>query len=229
MRTAGMVNALILAVLPEGEGTMAGIMERLKQFLYLMFLCVFLLIVFMDFRSICEASQKLLQRASSVTSLEVASIKMNFSPDTVETVFSDLKLDNDVDAAQKTRALDLIHDLDPQEFLRLMYVGQLDGLCEFDHPTTQMRFDVATDHRLSDKQLTKIVDSPDILAQTTQYLKQQADRGEVPEHGYPRNCYVMLLTPDGYNVKTALVGTFGSAFKGSATKRTAPDTLVASQ
>jgi len=207
---------------------MSGIMERLKQFLYLVFLCVFLSIVFMDFRSICEASQKLLQRASSVTSLEVANIKMNFSPDTVSAVFSDLKLD-DVDAAQRRRALDLIHDLDPQEFLRLMYVGQLDGLCEFDHPTTQMRFDIATDHRLRDKQLVTIVESPDIWEQTTQYFKQQETRGEGPEHGYPRHCYVMLLTPDGYNVKSALVGTFGGAFKGSAGKHNAPDTLIAAQ
>jgi hypothetical protein len=207
---------------------MSGIMERLKQFLYLMFLCVFLLIVFIDFRSICDASQKLLQRASTVTSLEVANIKMNFSSDTVSAVFSNLKLDN-VDAAQRRQALDLIHDLDPQEFLRLMYVGQLDGLCEFDHPTSQMRFDVATDYRLSEKRLVTIVESPDIWERTTEFFRQQEASGEAPEHGYPRKCYVMLLTPDGYNVKSALVGTFGSAFKGAPTKPDAPETLVASQ
>ena len=65
-----------------------------------------------------------------------------------------------------------------------MYVGQLKNLCEFDNPSTEMRNDVVFDYGLRDKGLTKIEVNPD---------------------GYPRTCYDMTLTNDGYNVKTVLV------------------------
>jgi hypothetical protein len=62
--------------------------------------------------------------------------------------------------AEKRRVLALIQGLDGKEFIRLMYVGQLKNLCEFENPSTEMRSDVALDCELRDKGLTKIGSTP---------------------------------------------------------------------
>jgi hypothetical protein len=55
-------------------------------------------------------------------------------------------------------------------------------------------------------------------AQTNAYVNEQIKRTGYAANGRPLRCYIMQLTADGANVKTALVGSFGAAFKGSAAK-----------
>jgi hypothetical protein len=54
-------------------------------------------------------------------------------------------------AADKKRILELIHGLTAKEFVRLMYVGQLKNLCEFENPSAEMRSRVALDYELREK------------------------------------------------------------------------------
>jgi hypothetical protein len=42
------------------------------------------------------------------------------------------------------------------DFIRLMYIGQLKNLCEFENPSTEMRNDAALDYGLRDMGLVKI-------------------------------------------------------------------------
>jgi hypothetical protein len=114
--------------------------------------------------------------------------------------------------AEKRRVLALIQGLDGKEFIRLMYVGQLKNLCEFENPSTEMRNDVALDYGLRDKGLTKIEVNPATLESVRAELDQMKAQGKSPENGYPRTCYDMTLTDDGYNVKTVLVKSLSATF-----------------
>ncbi|MGH6795420.1 MAG: hypothetical protein ACREDD_04660 [Methylocella sp.] len=114
--------------------------------------------------------------------------------------------------AEKRHVLALIHGLDGKEFVRLMYVGQLKNLCEFENPSTEMRDDVVLDYELRDKGLTKIEDSPATLESVRAELAKMVAQGKSLDNGYPRTCYVMTLTADGDNVKTVLVKSLSAAF-----------------
>jgi hypothetical protein len=87
-----------------------------------------------------------------VGSFEFGGAKVIFTSERVDAAFNELKMDG-VEPAQRSRALDLIHELKPTEFVRLMYVGQLQGLCEYETPAAlSMRYDVATDYILAEKE-----------------------------------------------------------------------------
>lgn len=212
---------------------MAKAFDWIKQGLYIGLVGFLLCILWVDFRSICNATQEVLGRAGSMTSLEIASVKINFDRDSVSAAFAELNKGGDLSGGDipgfgdddKRRVLKVIDSLDQRQFVRLMYVGQLEGLCEYKAPAnSQMRYDVATDHRLVEMKLAEMIESQDLFDSMMQYVKAgHRDNGE------PIRCYVMRLTADGYNVKTALVGNFGAAFKGSAAKSAPSDTRVASK
>ncbi len=97
-----------------------------------------------------------------------------------------------------------IAKLEPEEFVRLMEVGLLDNLCEFERPTAKMRGDVALDYRLQEKGLVTVA-------------KNEAKRAAIaadpsPDIGRPFSCYDLYLTDLGRNVKTVVVQSFKSAF-----------------
>jgi hypothetical protein len=208
---------------------MSKSLDYFKQFLYLVLMCFLIGFVLLEFRNICSATEKLLNKAESVKSFEIASVKISFDPESVTAAFSDLKMDG-VDPGKRNRALQLIHDLNENEFVRLMYVGQLDGLCEYDAPAdSRMRYDVATDYKLVEMKLAEMKENPHLLGQTAQFVNEQIAKLGHSANGHPLRCYVMQLTEDGANVKTALVGSFGAAFKGTSAKAVPPGVRVASQ
>jgi hypothetical protein len=79
-------------------------------------------------------------------------------------------------------------------------------------PSTEIRNDVALDYGLRDKGLTKIEGNPVTLEAVRAKLDQMKTQGKSMENGYPRTCYDMTLTDDGYNVKTVLVKSLGATF-----------------
>jgi hypothetical protein len=199
---------------------MAKAFDWIKQSLYIGLVGFLLCILWVDFRSICNATQEVLGRAGSMTSLEIASVKISFDRESVSAAFTELNKGADLAEGdipgfgddERRRVLKVIDSLDQRQFVRLMYVGQLQGLCEFRTPAnSQMRYDVATDHRLVEMKLVEMVDDPKTFEDTSKKVKAgQRDNGD------PIRCYTMRLTNDGYNVKTALVGNFSEAFKGTA-------------
>lgn len=206
---------------------MSKALDYAKQFLYLVLICILLRFILLEFPAICTATQKLLDKAQSVNSLEIASVKVSFDAQSVATAFRELKMD-DVDMDQRGRALDLIEKMEQDEFVRLMYVGQLNGLCEYDAPAaSKMRYDVATDYKLVEKGLAEMIDSPDLLRQTADQVGEEIARAGHADNGRPLRCYVMRLTVDGANVKTALVGSFGAAFERLPAKSIPADARIA--
>jgi hypothetical protein len=188
---------------------MSKAVDHIKAALQIAFSLVVLAIVLLNFRGLHVALQKFLERAGSVSSIKVLGVEIDL--DAAESALSaaDAKraffhVEN-LTGAEKRRLLALIQGLDGKEFVRLMYVGQLKNLCEFENPSTEMRNDVALDYELRDKGLTNIAVNPVTLESVRAELAKTVAQGKSLDNGYPRACYDMTLSEDGYNVKTVLV------------------------
>jgi hypothetical protein len=195
---------------------MSKALEYVKAALQITFSLIVLAIIVLNFRGLHLAAQKFLERAASVSTIKVLGVEIDMEATDRALSAVDAKrafyhLENLTDT-EKHRVLELVHGLDGKEFIRLMYVGQLKNLCEFETPSTEMRNDVALDYELRDKGLTTIEVSPAALESVRAALAKMVAQGKSLDNGYPRTCYDMALTADGYNVKTVLVKSFGATF-----------------
>lgn len=195
---------------------MSKALDYVKATVQIAFGLVVLSIILLNFRALHLAVQKFLQRAASVSSVKVLGIEIDMDATDRALSAADAKralfhVANLTDA-EKRRVLALIHGLDGKEFIRLMYVGQLKNLCEFENPSTEMRHDVALDYELRDKGLTKIEADPATLESVRAELAKMVAQGKSLDNGYPRACYDMTFTDDGYNVKTVLVNSMSATF-----------------
>ncbi|WP_156964575.1 hypothetical protein [Methylocapsa aurea] len=188
---------------------MSKAIDYFKGFLQIAFGLVFLTLILGAFSDIETAAQRLLQRASPPSSLEFAGFKVDFTPSAVAL---GLEMDN-VPVDEQKPVLDKIHSLSSDAFVRLMSVGQLDNLCDYDRASAKMRTDIALDYGLSAEGLTTIESSPALLDSVRRQRAEMAARGEVLENGDPRDCYKMKLTALGANVKTVIVRNLAPAFK----------------
>ena len=197
---------------------MSKALDYIKAALQIAFGLVVLAIILLNFRGLHLAVQKFLERAASVSAIKVLGVEVDMDEAGVDRAFSRADVNralfgkDPLTRAEKSHVLALIHGLDGKEFVRLMYVGQLKNLCEFENPSTEMRNDVVLDYGLRDKGLTKIEASPATLQSVRAELDQMKAQGKSLDNGYPRTCYDMTLTDDGYNVKTALVKHLSEAF-----------------
>jgi hypothetical protein len=165
-----------------------------------------------DFNPICAASQKLLERAgSAATVIKIAGFELNISPENVAAAalvsYSKDQVARYRESGQADAAAAAIANLEPDEFARLMEVGSLSFSCEYEHPTTQMRSDVAVDYWLQEKGLVALETNDKARTDAIAELD-----GKGAPIGNPRTCYALKLTPVGQDVKTALVASFKSAF-----------------
>jgi hypothetical protein len=168
-------------------------LDTLKAGLQVTYGVVFLVLILWMFPDIRDASKILLDRAASASSLEVVGFKVAFTEATVE---HGLALDN-VPADEQKPVLEAIRGLSSKQFIRLMAVGQLQNLCEFDAPTPEMRNDVALDYELEAEGLTRIAPSHAILQSVQAWSAKAMASGEHVRIGAPRACYTMTLTETG--------------------------------
>jgi hypothetical protein len=195
---------------------MSKALDYIKAALQIAFGLIVLAIILLNFRGLQLALAKFLERAASVSSIKVLGVEIDMdaadsalsAADAKRAIFHVAGLTD----AEKRRVLALIHGLDGKEYIRLMYVGQLKNLCEFENPSTEMRNDAALDYGLRDKGFVKIEDSPATLESVRAALAKLVAQGKNLDNGYPRACYDMTLTDDGYNVKTVLVKTLSATF-----------------
>ena len=195
---------------------MSKALDYIKATLQIAFSLVVLAIILLNFRGLHLALQKFLERAASVSSIKVLGVEVDMDAADSALSTADAKraafhVQNLTDA-EKRRVVALIHGLDGREFVRLMYVGQLKNLCEFETPSTEMRNDVALDYELRDKGLTNIAVDPATLDSVRAELAKMVAQGKSLDNGYPRTCYDMTFSDDGYNVKTVLVKTLSATF-----------------
>jgi hypothetical protein len=153
--------------------------------------------------SMCEAAQKLLARAGSVTKVNALGVELTISEDDVKKTV--LQFNPQLDHKVTKDVVDAIAKLEPEEYVRLMQVGELQNLCEFQYSTAKMRRDVALDYALKEKNIVDIEDDSDTFKRV---IKEKH-----PDIGNPLYCYKMTLTSStGHDVKTVLVQSFKDAF-----------------
>jgi hypothetical protein len=131
-----------------------------------------------------------------------------------------------LDAKDRRRVARDLNALEPRMALRLLQVGLLANLCEFDKPTTSMIDDFSTDHHLQDRGLASLVENPQIKAKV---IAQQAKAGKKSDIGEPRACYDITLTDHGWDVRTALVHVVSAGFGSAAAFREPPEQEVAQE
>ena len=188
---------------------MSKALDTVKAALQIAFSLVVLAIVLLNFQGLYLAARKFLERAASVSSIKLLGVEVDLDQAGVDRAL--FRADY-LTGADKGRVLAMVHGLSAKEFVRLMYVGQLKNLCEFENPSTEMRNDVALDYRLRDKGLTKIEVNPATLESVRAELAKMVAQGKSLDNGYPFKCYDMTFTDDGYNVKTVLVDNLSEAF-----------------
>jgi hypothetical protein len=188
---------------------MSKALDTIKAALQIAFSLVVLAIVLLNFQGLYLAARKFLERAASVSSIKLLGVEVDLDQAGVDRAL--FRADY-LTGADKGRVLAMVHGLSAKEFVRLMYVGQLKNLCEFENPSTEMRNDVALDYRLRDKGLTKIEVNPATLESVRAELAKMVAQGKSLDNGYPLKCYDMTFTDDGYNVKTVLVDNLSEAF-----------------
>jgi len=170
-----------------------------------------------DFNPIRAASQKLIERVgSAATVIKMAGVELNFSAEDVAVAalasYGKDEVAHYRESGQADAAAAAIAKLEPDEFARLMQVGSLGTSCEYEHPTTQMRSDVAVDYWLQEKGLVLLETDDKARTDAIAELDGKRALGEAIAIGNPRICYAIKLTAVGQDVKTALVTSFKSAF-----------------
>jgi hypothetical protein len=114
------------------------------------------------------------------------------------------------DAAYMGKLTQIIRGLTADHYRRLMYVGQYKDLCDYDMPTFEMARDLVIDAELARAGLVTLAVSPPLLADITAAIATDKGAGRQPPNGNPRFCYLMTLTGEGADVKTALVNKISS-------------------
>lgn len=140
-----------------------------------------------------------------VQTLEIGNTKIAFG----EKAFAlnpDLKSSRGDQAAQ-WKIVKRLQGLGPFEVDRLLHLSERDRdhlgdddlHCDYDSANSRMRLYAAADQGLFEKLLVERIPRPDLT-------RRQRDRATTPsENGYPSNCYQMVLTKDGSDLKSVIV------------------------
>jgi hypothetical protein len=154
-----------------------------------------------------EAIAILVDRMQTV---EVGNTKIAFG-DMAFAINPDLKLS----LAQQQKIRELAKSLSRNEFERLMHVTEYDKEhlseddlnCDYDNATSRMRLFAAADAGLIEKQLVERMRTTRLPA--IRYDKIDKNAVDI---GNPSNCYQMVLTDEGRNLKSAIVSELTRAF-----------------
>jgi hypothetical protein len=163
-------------------------------------------LLILNYDSANSAMQALFNLAPELKRISAGQLTVEFNEETVGRVVT-VELDhtnpnahNPVYMSEITR---IIRTLSADEYRRLMYIGQLQNLCAYSHPSLAMERDLSADTELEEKGLVERQDAPQLR---TTILSN--------DNGRPMYCYTMKLTAKGADVKTALVKTIGPLLEG---------------
>jgi hypothetical protein len=132
--------------------------------------------------AMCDALQKFLARAGCVTKVNALGVELTITADDVKNrVFP---FNPNLDKGVASQVVEAVSKLDPEEYVRLMQVGQLPGTCEYEKPTAKMPLD----YGLEEKKLVDIALDPAAYDVAVKEIH--------PDIGRPRYCYTMTLTKD---------------------------------
>lgn len=151
-------------------------------------------------------------RLGALRGAEFAGVKLDFGEAAIERTVP-TELFRHLDAKDKRRIVQNVQSLEPRMVVRLLHVGLLENLCEFEKPTTGMIDDFAIDHHLRDRGLVTLEDSQQTKTKVLATVrKREAAERKKSDIGEPRACYDMTLTDHGRDVKTAVVQVVSANF-----------------
>ncbi len=157
----------------------------------------------MEFSTIRMGVVDLMARVKNVESLELPSFKMAFKSRETASVIPWFEGLND---DKKTMLTDDIRALRPEWLERLLNVGALRNLCEYERPTPEMRVEVAMDYKLEAMGLIEIEPSREVEAAAMRDMRRSmAENAAGWTIGKPVSCYVATLKDRGWLVKTAVL------------------------
>ncbi|PWB82543.1 MAG: hypothetical protein C3F11_11380 [Methylocystaceae bacterium] len=166
----------------------------------------------------------LIDRFGRLRGAEIAGVKLDFGEAAIERQVPD-ELFRHLDSKDKRRIAQDVGKLEPRLVVRLLHVGLLANLCEFEKPTTGMIDDFGADHHLQDMGLVTLTDNPQTKTQVLADIKQrEAAARKKSDIGDPRACYDLTLTDHGRDVKTAVVQVVSASFGGASPE---PDASLA--
>lgn len=147
----------------------------------------------------------LLTLLSRVQTFEVAGVKIAFGEKAFD-LNPDLRRSRS-GRQEQTKLVQRLAALGPNEVDRLLHlseidkdhIGDVDLHCDYDRATSRMRFYAATDEALVEKALVERVARPDLTR------KKRDEAGSASEFGAPHNCYQLVLTKDGSDMKSVIV------------------------
>jgi hypothetical protein len=187
-------------------GVAKQIFELLPRAAFSSLCAIGTLLLVLNFASANNAIQALLNLAPELKRISAGQLTVEFNEETVAQVVT-VELDHTNpkahDPVYMSEITEIIKNLSADEYRRLMYVGQLQNLCAYSHSSLSMERDLSADSQLEEKGLVERQDAPQL-------------RSTIPpnSNGRPMYCYTMKLTPEGADVKTALVKTIGPLLEG---------------
>lgn len=186
---------------------MLFVLERCSKFINCALITAAAGLVFaallMEFSTIRSGVVDLMARVRNVEALELPSFKMAFRSREAASVIPWFEGLND---NRKAMLTDDIRALKPEWLERLLNVGALRNLCEYERPTPEMRQEVAMDYKLEEMGLIEIEPSREVEAAAMRDMRQSvAENATGWTIGKPVSCYVATLKDRGWLVKTAVL------------------------
>jgi len=144
-----------------------------------------------------------------VTHVQFFGLQADFSSETIDkTVRADIFARPD--GPDKSKVAQDAGALMDADVVRLLNVGLLENLCDYELATTQMKQDFETDMRLRDKGLVRIAEDEKLKNELLHKTKSHKDAPS--DIGHPVTCYSMALTDHGRDVRTALTYAYAATF-----------------
>jgi hypothetical protein len=148
------------------------------------------------------AMDTMIGKLAQVQSFEALNLKMAFSD---AAVLEGLPVFKEIEPGQRTTLRADLAQLDGDSLPRLLNVGGLDGTCDYERTTPDIRAAYETDTKLRSLGLVDMQVADDIKTRALALMKTTLDQGKEWEAGTPRHCYRMTLTGRGWRVKSAVL------------------------
>lgn len=187
---------------------MNNFFQLTKSLIFILILALIATGILWNVRALDRAVRNLLEQAAAINAIELFSVKLSFN---TATVYEFLNFDH-LKPVDKDRVHGKLFGLMPEEFIRLMNIGELKDLCVFETPSPGMKETLAIDRTLHNKGLAEISDNPETFERVRGKFTALAAQGKLPPIGYPHSCYDLKLTPDGFNAKTVLTKALSRKF-----------------
>jgi hypothetical protein len=161
-----------------------------------------LFFVIVQIPTLRAAMDTLVGKLGQIQSVEAMNLKMAF---TDSTVLEALPVFKQLESGQQATLRADLQGLDGESLPRLLNVGTLEGTCDYDHTTPDIRASFETDERLHALGLVDMRAADDVKTRALAAMKTTLDQGKEWEAGTPRHCYRMTLTSRGWRVKSAVL------------------------